>query len=109
MAYFYSHLIKIEQINTKMDELDLTKEQKKHLAELIDSTIHQEILDLVLSKLPEEEKVNFLVMLRDNPGDTKLLEFLNSKVDKIDQQIEEVADRLVKELHEDIEEAKKNG
>lgn len=109
MKYFYSHLVKIEQISTKMDELDLTAGQKKHLAELIDSTIHQEILDLVLSKLPEEEKMNFLVMLRDNPDDTKLLEFLNSKVDKIDQQIEEVADRLVKELHEDIEEAKKNG
>jgi len=109
MKYFYSHLISIETIGTKMDELEMTNDQKKHLAELIDSTIHHEILDLVLSQLKEEEKIVFLQMIRDNPEDDKLLDFLNNKVDKIEDQIKETAKKLVQEIHEDIEEAKKNG
>ncbi len=109
MAYFYSHLIKIQTINSKMDELDLAEDQKKHLAELIDSIIHQEILDLILSKLPEDEKVIFLTMVRNDLQNEETMEFLNERIDKIDQQIEGVADKLIKELHEDMEEAKKNG
>lgn len=102
MKYFYSHLIEIESITAKLDEMDMSENQKKHLAELLDATIHQTVLDLVLSKLPEEEKILFLEKMRENPKDSKLLDFISSKVENIEEEIKKAADKLKEELHEDI-------
>lgn len=109
MNYFYSHLIEIESIIVKLDELDLSGEQKKHLAELLDSTIHQTVLDMILSKLSEEEKIVFLQKMKENPTDKELIKFINTKVENIEDEIKKAAEKLKNELHEDIKEARLNG
>ncbi|MFH0937120.1 MAG: hypothetical protein V1808_02420 [Candidatus Daviesbacteria bacterium] len=109
MAHFYSHLIEIEEITIKLEEMNLSNEQKLHLASLLDSTIHHTVLDLILSKLSEEDRKDFLRQLENDSEDKKIMEFLSVKVENIEEEIKEVAKKLKKELHEDIEEAKKNG
>ncbi len=109
MSYFYSHLVEIESVVIKLAELDLTDDQKKHLASLVDSTIHHTVLDLVLSKLSEEDKKIFLKKLGDDPQDKQLLEFLGEKIEGVEDEIKQVVKELKKELHEDLKEAKKHG
>ncbi len=106
MKHFYSHLVEIESVTVKLDELDLTEEQKIHLAALVDSTIHHTVFELILSKLSDEDKKAFLARLKDNPDDEKLMEFLSSKVENIEEEIKKTVNKLKDELHEDIKEAK---
>lgn len=107
MTHFYSHIIEIESVLVKLDEMELTPEQKHDLAGLIDSTIHHTVLDLIFSKLPEEEKGFFIQKLKENPGDRGIMEFLNGKVEGIEKEIIKAVNDLKEELHEDLKEAKK--
>lgn len=102
MKYFFSHLIEIESLIVKLDELDLTDEQKLHLSSLVDSTIHQTILDLVLSKLSVEDKKIFIKKLEESPEDKELMDFLVGKVDNIEDEISKTVKELKEELHEDL-------
>lgn len=105
MSFFYSHLIQIESVVTELDKLDLSSEQKVHLASLIDSSLHHTILDAVLSELEPADKKVFLNHLKEENKD-KIWQFLNEKVDNIEGKIKKAADDLTNELHKDLKEAK---
>ncbi|MDO8429021.1 MAG: hypothetical protein Q7S88_00125 [Candidatus Daviesbacteria bacterium] len=105
MSYFYSHIIEIESVIIKLDELNLDESQKKHLASLLDSIIHHEILNLVLSKLTDSEKSVFIRKMQENPKNRELLNFLNDKSSGIEKEIKTAASDIIKDFHKDIEEA----
>lgn len=105
MKYFYSHLIEIESVITELDKLDLSTEQKFHLTSLIDSSLHHSILDAILSELSPQDKKVFLNRLKEDDH-SKIWEFLNEKVDFVEEKIKKSADDLKKELHEDLKKAK---
>lgn len=83
--------------------MNLTPKERLHLISLIDSNIHHEILDLILSELNPEDKKTFLAHLASEDHD-KIWKLLNSKVDNIEEKIKKTAEALKKELHKDIEE-----
>lgn len=101
MKQFYSHLIETQSIIVELDKLDLTDEQKTHLAGLIDSSLHHTVLDAVLSELSDADKKVFLQSLKEDDHG-KIWQFLNEKVDNIEDKIKKAAEDLVKEMHEDI-------
>lgn len=107
MAHFYTKFISIESLIAELHEMDLSEEERVHLAALIDSSIHHVILDEVLSNLKDEDKKLFLKLLAEEQEHDKIVNFLNERVDNIEGKIKKVADDLVKEMHEDIKEAKK--
>lgn len=105
MKFFYSHLVEIESIILELDKLNLTDEQRHHLASLVDSSIHHTIMDAILSELADHDKRVFLQHLNENNND-KIWKFLNGKVDNIEDKIKKAADDLKKELHKDLKEAR---
>lgn len=109
MSYFYSHLVEIEIVTAKLNELDMTPEQKKHLAALIDATIHQEVLDVIFCKLPDEDKILFIEHFAKDPENPEIMNLLNKKITDIEKEIRQTAQKITKELHDDIETAKKGG
>lgn len=105
MKHFYSHLIEIESIIVELDKLDLSEDQKYHLASLVDSSLRHQVLDAVLSELSDSDKRVFLQHLNEDDH-TKIWKFLNDKVDNIEEKIKKAADDLKKELHNDLKKAK---
>ena len=104
--YFYTHLIEVESIIVELDKMDLTQEQKSHLASLVDSSLHQTILDAILSELSDADKRAFIQHL-DKADHEKIWRFLTEKVDGVEDKIKKAAGDLKKELHEDLRKAKK--
>lgn len=102
---FYSHLIEIESIIIELDKMDLSKGEKDHLTSLIDSTLHNTILDAVLSELSPQDKRVFVNHLKEGSHD-KIWQFLNEKVENIEDKIKKAAGELKSELHKDLQEAK---
>lgn len=109
MAYFYSHLIEIETITEKLDELEMDQKQRKHLASLIDSTIHKEVLNIIFSKLSEKDKMLFIEHFKNNPENPEIMKLLNEKAVDIEDEIKKAVKKIKKELHEDIETARRGG
>lgn len=106
MKYFYSHLVEIESIVVALDSLDLADHEKKHLAQLVDSTLHNSVMDAILSQLKESDKELFLKKLRDDDHQ-QIWDFLDARTLRIEDTIKKTVQDLKKELHVDIEEAKK--
>ena len=105
MKKFYDHLIEIETITIELDKLDLSDEQKHHLAKLVDSSLHHVVLDAVLSELSDSDKRIFLQHISENDHE-KIWKFLNSKVDNIEEKIKKASEDLKTELHKDLRRAK---
>lgn len=105
MSFFYTHLIKIESIIIELDKLDLSKEQKIHLTSLIDSSLHHAILDTVLSQLSPVDKRIFLSHLKEGKHD-KIWQFLNERIDSVEEKIKKAVDDLKSILHKDLKKAK---
>ncbi len=57
--HFYSHLVQVESLIVGLDQMELSDKEKLHLAQLVDSHIHNVVLDTILSELSEEDKKNF--------------------------------------------------
>lgn len=108
MNYFYTKFVSIESISEELHSLDLSDDERIHLASLIDSSIHHAILDEILSALKEEDKKLFLKLFAKEEEQTKIMEFLDSKVEGIQGKIKKVADDLVTEMHKDIKDAKRS-
>ncbi len=101
--YFYTHIVDTSTLSLELGDMDLTPEERLHLISLIDSNIHHEILDLVLSELNSEDKKAFLIYLASEDHD-KIWKLLNAKVDNIEEKIKKTVEDLKRELHKDIKE-----
>jgi len=106
MKLFYSHLIEVDSIILELDQMDLSDEEKLHLTNLIDSSIHHSVLDAILSELSTADKRVFMQHLNEGDHD-KIWKFLNERVDRVEEKIKKAADDLKIELHKDLKEAKK--
>lgn len=106
MKKFYSHLIEIESVTMGLDSIDLEDHEKHELAHLIDSNIHNVVMDAILSKLSEEDKRAFARLATDEDHE-KIWKFLKEKSEDIESEIKKAATDFKKQLKEDIEEAKK--
>ncbi len=105
MKQFYSHLIEIQSIIVELDKMDLSYDERLHLSDLVDSSLHHTILDAVLSQLKDEDKLKFIEHFNDGNHD-KLWKLLNEKVDNIEEKIKKASDDLKKEFMSDLKEAK---
>lgn len=105
---FYSHLIEIESVIVELDKMDLSKEEKIHLAQLLDSSLHHSILDVIFSELTEDDKKVFASHLHEGKHD-QIWKFLNEKISGVEDKIKKVAADLKVELHKDLKESKKHG
>lgn len=109
MPYFYTKYIVIESLIEELHSMDLSDEERHHLTSLVDSSLHHAILDEILSSLSKEDKKIFLNKINQDPESEKIMEFLNEKIENIEEKIRRVSDELVKEMHSDVKEAKRVG
>lgn len=104
MKQWYTHLVEIESVILKLEKMNLSKTEKVHLAKLADASLHHTILDAVFSQLKDQDKELFMTYLNENDH-AKIWQFLNEKIDKVEEKIKKVADDLKSELHKDLQEA----
>ncbi len=103
MAHFYAHLVDIESLTVELDKLSLEDHHRKDLAEILDTMIHQTVMDVVLSNLSKEDQHQFVHKLKtEDPKD--VMKFLNERVANIEDQIHDALKELKKDLHSDINE-----
>jgi len=105
MKHFYSHFIETSIISLELGEMKLTQEERIHLTGLAESQLHHVIIDTILSELSEEDKRIFLHHLSFDNHD-KIWEFINKRIDNIEDKIKKSAEDLKKKLHKEIKEAR---
>lgn len=99
--HFYSHLVELDTLHLELDNHELSDAQKEEIKRLLDESIYHTVLEAVLSELSEEDKKVFLSHLVDDDHG-KIWEFVNGKVENIEEKIKKAADDIKEKLHEDI-------
>ncbi len=107
MKIFYDHLVLREEITTELDKYELTVEQREDILTVVDQTLHHEVLDVILTSLPTEKHELFLKKFHQNPTDERLLDYLKGQVADIDEQIQNAAKKVKKEILAEIKRAEK--
>jgi len=105
MKRFYSHLIEIDSLTVELESLNLADHEKHELANLVDSNIHNVVMDAILSNLNEEDKRKFAEIVLSDDHD-KIWKFLNQKSDNVADDVKKAAHDFKRKLHEDVKEAR---
>ena len=106
IRHFYSHIIETESITLELEDLNLSSEEKSHLIELMESSIHYKVMDTVLSELSDEDKKTVLSHVHAKKHE-EIWKLLYKKIDKVEDKIKKAAGGVKKELLRDIKEVKK--
>lgn len=104
--HFFSHLIEIDTLHVELDSLDMQEHEKEEVKELIEKNLYHTVLDAVLSELSAEDKKAFLSHLAEDDHE-KTWELLNKQVVSIEDKIKNAAEKIKKEIHDDIGNTKK--
>ncbi len=105
---FYDHLIVIEEITAVFDLHGIPPTEQRELIQLIDKTMHHEILHIILKYLPEHHHEKFLTRFHAAPHDTSLMTYLQDRVPiDIEKEILKAANSVKKKVIKEIEAARK--
>lgn len=73
---FYNHVIVLDILIAKLDAHSINLQDKKKILSEVEKILHHEVLDEILSHLPEEHHTIFLETFHKTPADKKHMEFL---------------------------------
>lgn len=105
-AVFYDHLVVREEIDLQLEKYAISDLEKTEIIQLIDETLHHEMLNLILSNLPEDKHEEFLNNFHSNPENAELLDYIKQHSGKdLAKLIKEEAQKVKKELLKSIKES----
>lgn len=107
-SYFYQDLIKLDQLKRQLSFFELEDQHQEELISIAYQTIHLEVLDFILTQLPQPQRGVFLKHFSKHPHAKELLLFLKSSFKDFERQVKNTAraveNKLIHEL-QDYEEA----
>ena len=104
---FYDHLVRIEEIFIEFEKYDVQEEEKAEFTSLIDETVHERLLNLILLSLPGDFQEEFLTLFHQNPGNQEIIDYLKKQTIDIEEKIEKEAAKIKKEILADIKKSRK--
>lgn len=105
---FYDHLVLIEEVVSEIEAWPIEEKEKGELISLVDQTLHQHTLDVILTHLPQDKHAHFLSRFKEAPHDPALLTFLKTEITiDIETEIRKRAQTVKKEILAEIKKAKK--
>ena len=100
---FYDHLVVLADLEYKMTTLSFKPGEKEKVQHLIEETVHYRVMTKILDHLPKKHHNEFLNLFYEAPHHPKLLEFLKSKVENIEDLIREEINSLEKAFLKDFQ------
>jgi len=101
---FYDHLIVLEEIDIAIRGIAETSEEREEIWKLVDEIIHQRVLSIILTRLPQEHHKFFLEKFYETPYDDALMSFLQERMsDSVEHLIREEVLEIQKELIKEME------
>lgn len=108
MKIFYSHLVVIDDLTAELDRWLIPAEEKAEMLQLIEETLHNHALNVILNHLPGHKHQLFLENFEKNPDNVELMTMLKSEIkEDIEAAIKLQAERIKKELLLEIHRSRK--
>jgi hypothetical protein len=73
---FFDHLIVREEIEVELNGYKLDAEERAELLDIVDQTITNEVMNVILNHLPKDKHRDFISLFSSMPHDLSLLDYL---------------------------------
>lgn len=102
MTIFYQQFLTLQNLENQLDSKDLEIQEKDQLMQIVISSLHHEVITLILSELPPHSHQIFLLLIKTEPENPKLWNWLEERItgikEKIAEKIKIVEQEFIKEL-----------
>jgi len=102
MTIFYEQFLTLQNLQTQLDSKNLADQEKDRLIQIVISSLHHKVITLILSKLPLHSHQIFLLLIKTEPQNPKLWEWLEERVDGIKERIAEKIKMVEQEFIEEL-------
>ena len=99
---FFSHLLDSDKYILLLEKLLEIEQEKLEILDMIDSTLHHRVMNLILQELNEEHHEFFIKEYSQNPGNVEILIFLKKQIPDIESKIRKESKSFHAELKNDI-------
>ncbi len=96
---FFDHLVIREEIDIYLDSCRISDEEKAELVQIIDQTLINHILNVILNHLPKNKHAHFVAEFHAAPHDTGHLDYLRLHAHpEIEAEIKRHAQKIKQEI-----------
>jgi hypothetical protein len=96
---FFDHLVIREEIDIEFSRFNLSAEERAELVEIVDQTLTNHVLNVVLNHLPKDKHSDFVSRFHAAPHDIGLLDYLKIHAHpQIDEEIKKHAAKIKKDI-----------
>jgi len=99
MSTFFDHLFSLSEIETEINSVAETNEQKIELWGLVDEMVHYKVMETIFDNLGTKYHDEFIKQMQSSPHDKNILQFLKEKVG---DNVEELLKQEIGNLAADI-------
>ncbi|MCH7641220.1 hypothetical protein IID22_03420 [Patescibacteria group bacterium] len=100
---FFDYLIILDDLELEIKEIAESEEERHELWQIVDETINNRVLEVLLDRLAEEHHDEFLNRFHEAPYDERLIIFLNHRIEGnieniIKEEVESLAIEILREI-----------
>lgn len=77
---FFDYLVILDDVESEIKDIAESEDERHELWQIVDETINNRVLELLLDKLEEEHHDEFLERFHGAPYDESLILFLNHRI-----------------------------
>lgn len=99
---FYDHLISIHEVLGELDKHKLSHDEKVDIVKTIDTTIHYQVIETILTHLPSDKHQEFIDNFHKKPHDKKHLKYLKEHKEDIEVEIQKKVKKTTREILKDF-------
>lgn len=107
MSVFYDDLLGLDEVHSEFLTHKLPHNEHYELLGIVDSTLHNEVLNLILMELPKNKHEYFLVEFKKDPSNKAHLDFIKGHSPLIEKKIKQLAKEVKAQALATIKQGKK--
>lgn len=101
---FYDHLLVFEEVEKNINSMEISKEERDELWNLVDEMVHHRAFGLILERLPRGNHKEFLEKFHEAPYSQNLMEYLKIKVgENVEELLKQELGNLAYEILSEIQ------
>ena len=103
---FYQDLLNLSDLLEQFDQLRLSSVERDELLDIVRHTVHLEVVNHVLARLPEEEHEAFLVHLEEKPHDNGIWVYLKRSIHELESDLADLVHRVKQDFISELRDYK---
>lgn len=103
---FYHDLLNLSDLSKHLSQVNLSLQERDELLGIVHHTIHLEVVNFVLTRLPQEEHETFLAHIERRPHDKGIWVYLKRSIRELESDLVDLIHRVKQDFISELRDYK---